>query len=408
MQDGLSAAFTPIRLGPLTLKNRFIKTATNEGAAPGGVPSKALLRHHESMAAGGVAMTTMAYCAVSPDGKTFLDQVEMKPEIGVHLRAVTDAVHRLGAAASAQITHGGCFNFLPRLTTGAPLSASGGFNKVGIMSGRFFKRAMTEADMRARVEEFVRAANFAREVGFDAVELHMGHGYLLSQFISPAYNKRRDRYGGDAEGRARFPAEVLRAVLDAVGRDLAVICKIGVIEGFPSGGTAEDAAIVARVMEREGAHLLVLSGGMNVESTAQLFGSPMPQEARTQAASGLMRLALALHKPTEPTITFREMYFLEHSQKVRAAVKTPLAFLGGVKSAESVARVMSEGFECIAMGRALLYDPDFVNQLAAGELQKSGCTSCNRCVVTIYHAAGTHCPLQPLPDPNLNTIPASA
>ena len=248
----------------------------------------------------------------------------------------------------------------------------------------------------------------ARETGFDAVELHMGHGYLLSQFISPAYNKRRDEYGGDAEGRARFPAEVLRAVLDAVGRDLAVVCKIGVVEGFPGGGTAEDAAIVARVMEREGAHLLVLSGGMNVESTWQLFGSPMPREARTQAASGLMRWVLALHKPSEPAITFREMYFLEHSKKVRAAVKTPLAFLGGVNSAESVARAISEGFECVAMGRALLYDSGFVNQLASGAQQKSGCTSCNRCVVTIYHPSGTHCPLQPLPDPSLNAIPAAA
>lgn len=408
MRAGLSAAFTPIRIGPLTLKNRFIKTATNEGAAPSGVPSKALLRHHERMAAGGVAMTTMAYCAVSQDGKTFVDQVEMKPEIGMHLRAVTDAVHRHGAAASAQITHGGCFNFLPSLTTGAPLSASGGFNKVGIMSGRFFKRAMTAADMAARVVEFVRAAQFARECGFDAVELHMGHGYLLSQFLSPAYNKRRDGYGGDAEGRTRFPAEVLSAVLGAVGNDLAVICKIGVIEGFPGGGTAEDAAIVARVLEREGAHLLVLSGGMNVESTAQLFGSPMPAEARTQAASGLLRLALALHKPSEPAHSFREMYFLEPSKKVRAAVRTPLAFLGGVNSADSVACAMNEGFECVAMGRALLYDPDFVSQLAAGETQKSGCTSCNRCVVTIYHPSGTHCPLQPLPDPSLNAIPASA
>jgi 2,4-dienoyl-CoA reductase-like NADH-dependent reductase (Old Yellow Enzyme family) len=405
---GLAAAFSPVAIGPLRLRNRFIKTATNEGAAPGGVPSKTLVRHHERMAEGGVAMTTVAYCAVSPDGKTFADQVEMTPDNVVHLRAVTDAVHRHGAAACAQITHGGCFTFLPELSTGSPLSASGGFNKVGVMSGRFFKRAMTKADMAQRIAEFVNAAKHAQEAGFDAVEIHMGHGYLLSQFISPAYNKRRDGYGGAAAARAKFPAEVLRAVLDAVGDKLAVTCKIGVVEGFKGGGTAEDAAEVARVMEREGAHMLVLSGGMNVEATWQLFGSPMPNEARTQAASGLMRIATALQKQAEPPIEFHEMYFLEHSRKVRAAVKTPLAFLGGVKSAESVAKAMDEGFETVVMGRALLFDPHFVRDLQSGAQTQSGCITCNRCVVTIYHPSGTHCPIQPLPDPSLNTTPAAA
>jgi 2,4-dienoyl-CoA reductase-like NADH-dependent reductase (Old Yellow Enzyme family) len=408
MIAGLATAFSPITIGPLTLRNRFIKSATNEGAAPGGVPSKMLLRHHERVAEGGAGMTTVAYCAVSPDGKTFLDQVEMTRDNLPHLRAVTDAAHRHGAAISAQITHGGCFTFLPQLSTGSPLSASGGFNKVGVMSGRFFKRAMSRADMEARIGEFREAALLAREAGFDAVEIHMGHGYLLSQFISPAYNKRRDAYGGDAAARAKFPAEVLRAVLDAVGDKLAVLCKIGVVEGFRGAGTAEDAAHVARVLEREGAHMLVLSGGMNVESTWQLFGSAMPNEARTQAASGLMRIATALQKQSEPPIKFHEMYFLEHSRKVRAAVKTPLAFLGGVKSADSVAKALDEGFEAVVLARALLFDPNFVRDLASGAQTNSGCITCNRCVVTIYHPSGTHCPIQPLPDPSLNATPAAA
>ena len=403
-----SAAFTPIRLGPLTLRNRFIKSATNEGAAPGGRPSQALKRHHERMAAGGVGMTTVAYCAVSPDAKTFVDQVEMAPKYLPELRAITDGVHRAGAAISAQITHGGCFTFLPELSTGAPLSASGGFNKVGVMNGRFFKRAMSAEDMRERIAEFVRAAQLAREAGFDAVEIHMGHGYLLSQFLSPAYNQRRDAYGGDAAARAKFPADVLTAVLDAVGKDLAVTCKIGVYDGFKGGGTAEDATAQARVLERAGAHMLMLTGGMNVESVSQLFGSNMPAEAATQAASGIMRVATAILKQTEPKVEFHEMYFLEHSRKVRAAVKLPLAFLGGVKSGASVTRALEEGFDCIAMGRALLYDPGFINTLAADVNARSGCTTCNRCVPTIYHPAGTHCPVRDTPDLALNQQSAAA
>src|SRR3546814_14414874 len=116
--------------------------------------------------------------------------------------------------------------------------------------------------MGAVIGEFVAGAKLAREAGFDAVEIHMGHGYLLSQFLSPMYNKRRDAYGGSTEQRARFPAQVLRAVLDAVGSELAVICKICVTEGVKKGANAKDAAIVAGVLEREGAHLLVRSGAI--------------------------------------------------------------------------------------------------------------------------------------------------
>ncbi len=400
------SAFSPIVIGPLTLRNRFIKSATNEGMAPSGMPTKALVRHHESMAAGGAAMTTVAYCAVSSDGRTFVDQISLRPDVLPGLRALTQAVHRHGAAACAQLTHGGCFTFLPLLTTGSPLSASGGLNKVGVMSGRWFKRAMTESEMEERIGQFVRGARLARDAGFDAVEIHMGHGYLLSQFISPAYNKRRDAYGGSTENRARFPALVLRRVLDAVGAELAVTCKIGVTEGFKGGGTAEDAATVARILENEGAHMLVLSGGMNVESVGKLFGSPVPMEARASAAKGMIRLAIMLLAVQDPKREFREMYFLEHSRKVRAAVKMPLGFLGGVKSMQSVRRALDEKFDCIVMGRALIHDPDLVNKFRDGRSEKSGCTSCNRCVTTMYSAAGTHCTETPSPDTTLNRTAA--
>ena len=108
--------WSPLTLGPLTLRNRFIKSATNEGMAKGGVPSKALVEHHRQMAAGGAAMTTVAYCAIEADGRTFEDQVTLDADSLPHLRVLTDAVHREGAAASAQITHGGAFTFLPTLS----------------------------------------------------------------------------------------------------------------------------------------------------------------------------------------------------------------------------------------------------------------------------------------------------
>ncbi|HEY9546248.1 MAG TPA: NADH:flavin oxidoreductase [Solimonas sp.] len=401
-------AFTPLKIGPLTLRNRFIKSATNEGMAKGGVPSKMLVEHHRRIAAGGVGMTTVAYCAVSPDGRTFVDQVSLNRESVPHLRALTDAVHREGAAICAQITHGGAFTFVPELSTRYPRSASGGFNAAGVLSGRLFRTAMTEAEMGAVIGEFVAGAKLAREAGFDAVEIHMGHGYLLSQFLSPMYNKRRDAYGGSTEQRARFPAQVLRAVLDAVGSELAVICKICVTEGVKKGANAKDAAIVAGVLEREGAHLLVLSGGMNVESPWAIFGSPMPAEAVSSIQNTVVRLATKMMRLVEPKISFHELYFREHSKIVRAAVKMPLAYLGGAKSVAGVEAVMADGFDAVVMGRALLHDAALVNKFRDGTATVSGCNACNHCVVMMYTDGGTSCVLFPPNDVELNRTPAAA
>jgi 2,4-dienoyl-CoA reductase-like NADH-dependent reductase (Old Yellow Enzyme family) len=404
-----SAAFTPIQIGPLKLRNRFIKSATNEGMAKGGVPSKALVEHHRRMAAGGAALTTVAYCAVSADGRTFEDQVTLDDASLPHLRALTDAVHREGGLISAQITHGGAFTFLPKLSTKYPLSSSGGFNPPGVISGRLFKTEMTRADLARVADEFVAGALRARIAGFDAVEIHMGHGYLLSQFISPLYNKRRDEFGGKtATERVRYPVQVLRRVLDAVGRDMAVICKICVTEGVKGGATAEDAVQVARALEAAGAHLIVLSGGMNVESPWTIFGSNMPKAATDVIDNPVIKFATRMMKLWEPKVPFHEMYFIEHSRKVRAAVKLPLAYLGGAKSIAGVNQAMSEGFDCVVMGRALIHDPQLVNKFRSGEATVSGCTACNQCVVMMYTPGGTGCVLHPPNDVILNQTPAAS
>lgn len=403
----LDRAYAPWKLGPLALRNRFIKSATNEGNAPGGVPTQALVRHHRSMAAGGVGMTTVAYCAVSPDGRTFEDQVMLGPQTRPHLRVLTDAVHAEGAAACAQITHGGAFNFLTRLSTRSPVSASGGINPPGFLSGRLFKHAASAAELRSLREEFVRGARAAREAGFDAVEIHMGHGYLLSQFLSPAYNRRRDEYGGSPERRARFPSEVLADVLDAVGRDMAVTCKLSIFEGMRGGSTVDDAIVYARALSDAGAHLIVNSAGMNVETPWHIFGSRMPPGIGGRDASLMMRMGNRMLKWQEPPIEFRELYLLEASRKVRAAIPTPVAYLGGVSSVDGIRRAMQEGFDAIVMGRALLHRPDLLLAFQRGELSRSGCDHCNCCVASMYSPGGTHCVLTSREDLEANRTPAA-
>ena len=406
MSTDFAKALSPWTLGPLRLRNRIIKSATNEGMARGGIPSRALVEHHRAMAAGGVGMTTVAYCAIHPDGRTFPDQIALDAATVKHLRVLTDAVHAEGAAASAQLTHGGAFNFLPALSTKYPFSASGGFNPAGALSGRLFKTGMTRADMDRMTADFVAGARAAQAAGFDAVELHMGHGYLLSQFLSPVYNRRRDAYGGSAEARARYPAEVLRAVLDAVGDRLAVLCKISLFAGHKGGHTVEDSIVTARVLGAAGAHLLVLSAGMNVETPWHIFGSPMPPSAMSGQGSRLMRAAAKILEWRQPRLEFRELYLLDAARAVRAAVAAPLAYLGGAKSVDGIAQVMHAGFDAVVMGRALIHQPDLVRAFAAGTQSVSGCTACNECIATMYTEGGTRCVLTQTANPALNKMPA--
>ena len=404
------SAFSPFKIGPLTLRNRLIKAATNEGMAKRGRVSKGLARFHENVAAGGAALSTVAYCATSPDGRTFVDQAILDDESLPDFRALTDGVHKHGGAASAQITHAGCFTFLGKdfLKTSRPLSSSGGFNKVGVMSNRWLKKAMSVSDMDAMATEYVAAAVRARAAGFDAVELHMGHGYLLSQFISKLYNKRWDSYGGAITKRMKFPSEVLGRVLDAVGKDLAVIVKYSMTDG-PSGNQIADGVAVARELERVGAHLAVLSNGMNVESITAMFGSSFPKANRAAAANPVVAIGMWIQSLTEPKdVQFRESYLRDNALQVRTAVNMPLAYLGGVQSLDAANLALGDGFETVALGRALVHDPGLINQWRDGTTNRSACTACNRCVTMMYSPGGTSCILGVPGDAALNKIPAGA
>ncbi|WP_093426012.1 NADH:flavin oxidoreductase [Pseudomonas sp. ok272] len=396
------SAFSSLKLGPLTLRNRFIKAGANEGMTPDGLPTQALVKHHRDIAAGGVGMTTVAYGAVSAEGRTFHHQIHMTRETVRHLRVLTDAVHAEGAAACLQITHGGSFTLL-KPARGYPRTASSGFNAFGALHGILFQRAMDEADLHRVANEFAEAAILAREAGFDAVEIHMGHGYLLNQFLSPLSNRRSDRYGGSVEARNRFPAMVLRRVKDAVGGRLAVTCKINQTDAARGGIDVQQAGVTARALERDGADLLTLSGGHNLYSPWALFGSPMPIADMQAHARGLSRIGpwvLGLQQPKN--LSFRELYFLESARRIRQAVSLPLALVGGVKSLESAQRVIEEGFDAIALARVLIHDAAFVNKLADGRLVRSGCTSCNRCVMGIYDPGGVRCVLNGANDPRLS------
>ena len=373
----MTLAFTPFTLGRLLLRNRIVKPATFEGMCPGGLVSDALVAHHREVAAGGAALTTVAYASVSPDGRSYATQIVMRPEAAPGLRRLVDAVHREGAAVSLQLGHCGSFADR-RLVRGRPLGASRRFNAYGLS----FARPMTEEDVARVVADFAASARVAAGAGLDAVELHFGHGYLVSQFLSPFTNRRTDRFGGSLENRSRLAVEVLRAVRTAVGPGFPVLLKVNLRDGFPGGLEIDESIEVARRLETEGATGLVLSGGFVSRTPLYMLRGEVPvrqmvaAQDRWWAKAGLALFGRLLVQ----AYPYQEGFFLEEARRMRAAVRLPLVLLGGVKSMAVIDRALGDGFELVGMGRALLHDPSLPGRMERGEASASACVPCNECI----------------------------
>ncbi|MFW6067775.1 MAG: NADH:flavin oxidoreductase [Myxococcota bacterium] len=387
MAPPAAAPFAPARLGPLTLRNRFHKAATFEGMCPDGTPSEALIELHRRVAEGGVGLTTVAYCSVSPDGRTYEHQMWIREAILPALRRLTDAVHREGAAAALQIGHSGLF--ASRSVAGSrPLAPSRVFNTYGLS----FSRPMGAEDLEWMVAQFEQAAALAGEAGFDAVELHLGHGYLLSQFLSPATNRRRDELGGSLENRLRFPLQVTRRVRAALGPSLALVAKINLTDGFPGGLDVGDAVEVARRLEAEGVDAVVPSGGSVSKTPLYMLRGEVPLRDMVRVqGSALRKVGLSLFgRLFVQRYPFEETFFFDDARRVVDAVGIPVVLIGGVRSLADVERALGAGFGFVALGRPLIHDPDFVRKLETGTVTASGCVPCNRCIAEM-DAGGVRC-----------------
>jgi 2,4-dienoyl-CoA reductase-like NADH-dependent reductase (Old Yellow Enzyme family) len=380
----------PYRLGPLALRSRIVKAATYEGMTPDGLVSDQLVEYHRRPAAGGAAMTTVAYCAVSPEGRTYRHQLWMRDEAMPGLRTLTDAVHAEGAAAAVQLGHAGWFAN-PKATREPSMGPSRVFSPYGLC----FPKAMTGDDLARVRDAFAAAAVQAVEAGFDGLELHLGHGYLLSQFLSPHTNRRRDAYGGSIENRARFPREVCLAVRDAVGDRAAVWAKLNMDDGFRQGMTAEEGVEVARMLEVDGAlDALQLTGGFTAKTPMYLMRGDVPlKELIELERDPVRRLGMRVVAPTlMKAWDFEEAYFLPLARQVRAATTMPLMLLGGVTRYQTAQNALAEGFALVGMARALLIEPDLPHRWARGDRGDSPCTHCNQCVVEMDRD-GTRCVL---------------
>ena len=379
-----SPIFTPVTIGPVTLRNRVIRSAAFENMAYGNSPSQDLYDYHVAVARGGVGMTTLAYAAVDRSGLSFDGQLWMRKEIVPDLRRITDAIHAEGAKASIQLGH--CGNMTHRSTCGCmPVGASGGFN----MYSPTFVRSLKINEIHDLVKAFGNAVNLAREAGFDCVEIHAGHGYLISQFLSPSTNHRHDEFGGSLENRMRFMRMVISEVMKAAGDDLGVIVKMNMHDGFKKGMQRAECLEVAKELERLGVHAIVLSAGFVSKAPMEVMRGAMPLKTLAHYMDmkkfwWLKAALLTIGRLLIPTVPYREGYFLEDAMQFRQVLKLPLIYVGGLISKDKMEEVLAAGFQGLQVARALVHDTDFVNKLHSGEITCSGCKHSNYCIGRMY------------------------
>jgi len=383
--------FTEFELGPITLRNRFIRSAAFENMCSGNTPSQMLEDYHVSVARGGVGMTTVAYCAVDLSGVSFDGQLYVRPEALKGLKHLTDAIHKEGAKASIQLGH--CGNMTHYSTCHCmPVSASNGIN----LYSPTIHRRLKVSEIHQLVKKFGEAVDFCREAGFDCVEIHAGHAYLISQFIAPRTNHRHDEYGGSFENRVRFLNEILDEVMHHAKDDMAVVVKTNMTDDCWRGMSMEEGLRVAKEIAKHKVHGIVLSAGTVSASPMTILGGAMPIKALAGYMPGKMwwlkaALLMGGGKLMIKTSPFRELYLMDWAKRFQEAFKndpdfqdTTLIYVGGVQSGDSCQRIMDEGFELFQLAHVLIKDPDFVNHVQENPHYSAKCRRSNYCVGRMY------------------------
>jgi len=380
--------FGPATLGPVTVRNRTVKAATFEGRTPAGVVTDGLIDYHLAVAEGGIGITTVAYLAIAPEGRTHREQILVGPATRPGLSRLTEAIHQTGAKVAGQVGHAG------------PV-ANGRSNGVHALSASRMPSPLsmqmvhsaTAADLSRITSNYVDAAKVLASAGFDVLELHMAHSYLISSFLAPGLNRRKDEYGGSLANRAKLARQVARAVREEVGDAVAVTAKISVSDGFKGGVRTEESIEFAQMLEADGClDALQLSGGSSLMNPMYLFRGEVPQKEFAATMPPLVRFGMKtpMGKGFLKHYEFEEAYFFDKASQFRAALSMPLMLLGGINQLATMERAMASGFEFVAMGRAVLREPDLVNKLQDGRQKAGKCIHCNQCMPTIY--SGTRCP----------------
>lgn len=383
--------FAPATLGPVRLRNRIIKAATSEGRSPKSLVTDDLIDFHRRYVDGGVGMTTLAYCCVAPEGASAPGQILMSPKAIPGLKKFTDSMHSGGAAVSAQLGHAGVVAS-KRITGITPMAPSRFFNPSSLQ----YCRGITTAEIARVVDQFGAAADVAVEAGFDAVELHFGHLYLPSSFLSPKLNRRKDSYGGSIDDRSRFVREIAQRVRQTVGDKIAVIAKISMDDGIRGSIWLTESLRTAQLLDDD-ANLdaIELTQGSSVLRPMYLFRGDVPVDEFAAVMPEPLKTGVRIFgKQMMGQYPYQDLYMLESARQFVPLMKnTKLILLGGITDHDHLATGMREGFDFVAMARALLREPDLIRRMMDDPSVRSRCNHCNKCMVTVF--GRTHCVLDP-------------
>jgi 2,4-dienoyl-CoA reductase-like NADH-dependent reductase (Old Yellow Enzyme family) len=355
----MSILFTPIGIGTVTVQNRFVRSATHDYMSDdAGFVTDANVELYSRLAEGEVGLIITGHANVQPSGKASPRQMGVYDDRFVEgLSRIPAAVHAHPSKVFLQIAHAGR-QTKERDCGCVPVSPSPVYDPVT----KVMPRELSADEIRALIADFVSAALRAHRAGFDGVQLHAAHGYLISSFLSPHTNRRTDEWGGTVENRARVLLEVLRQVKAACGRVFPVIVKLNSTDFLEGGLTLDDAVRVARMLEADGIDGIEVSGGMAEAGRGSVWPGLRSEE--------------------------EEGYFVANAARVKQAVHVPVFGLGGIRTLAAAERIVRDGLvDLVSLSRPLIRDPFLVRRFREGLSAKSECISCNKC----FNPRGIRC-----------------
>ncbi len=361
----MSILFENTLINSLTLKNRFVRSATWEGMAlKDGSCTPKLTELMAKLARGGVGLIITGHAHIDPAGQASPLQTGIFDNSHIPgLKEVTDAVHKEGGKIVIQIAHAGC-QAISKLTEVEPAGPS-----VVEVEGKPVCREMTVQEIKDIVTKFAEAADRAKKAGFDGIQIHGAHSYLLNQFLSPFYNKRTDEYGGSLENRARFAIESYRAIRNTVGSEFPVMIKLNSEDFLEGGFTKEEMLEVAEMLQQEGIDAIELSGG-----SIQSDKNHMPV------------------RPGKLDSEDKEAYYRNAAKQYKEKISVPLILVGGIRSFTVAEQLINKGLtDYISLSRPFIREPDLINRWQSGDHSKSECRSDNACFRPGLKGEGIYC-----------------
>ncbi len=358
----MSILFEPTSIKGLRLKNRFVRSATFEGLGDcQGRPTDALGKLYLELAEGEIGLIVTSAAFVDryrdlPDVPEMPYPTAMDEDRYVaDWRPIVERVHQRGAAIAMQIVHPGRLD-VPALRGGPAIAPSA----VGTPGGKIAPRAMELEEIEPMVERFAQACRRVKEAGFDAVQLHGGHGYLISNFISPFLNRREDAYGGSTENRARFVVQIVRRARELVGESYPILIKMNCEDFVPGGLEVEEAAQVARIIAQAGIDAI------------EVTGSIRPEGSMSPSAKGINR-------------PDKEAYFRTHATVLKNALDIPIILVGGLRTPSVMEGVLEQGVaDVVSLCRPFIREPRLVSRWQAKDLSKATCISCGQCSENVF------------------------